>query len=334
MKKLLAAIVVAALIGAAVAGALVYELVRYAHTPVETIREPVVVEIERGRSFNAVIRDLEDKDIVDDRLRWTLIARYTGHDETMRYGEYRIRPGMTPMDIMNRFSRGKVVLHRVTLPEGFTMENIAARLEAAGLCDRDTFMRLATDEPFVESLGIPAATVEGYLFPDTYFFEKNPSEKAVIRAMVERFHETFRGEWEARAAQLGFSIHDVVTLAAIIEKETALDRERAIVSSVFHNRLARNMRLESDPTVVYGLEDFDGRIRTRHLRENTPYNTYVHRGLPPGPIASPGFASLHAALYPAETDYLFFVAKSGREHHFSETYEEHRRAVEKYILGR
>ncbi len=333
MKKLIAAIVLPVLVAATAAGVFIHNLVNYAATPVAGIEDSATIEIQRGQSFDAVMKTLEEIGAVDDRLKWKVIARYTGHDQTIRFGEYRISPGMSPMDILDRFSSGTVILHRVTIPEGFTLTQIAHRLDAAGLCDKNRFLDLATDPHFASRLGIPAETLEGYLFPDTYFFEKNPSEEAVIQAMVARFNQAFTDNWKARASALGYSVHEIVTLASIIEKETGLEEERATIAGVFHNRLNRNMRLESDPTVIYGLEDFDGRIRTRHLRANTPYNTYVHRGLPPGPIASPGFAALHAALYPEETDYLFFVAKSERAHHFSKTYEEHRRAVQKYILG-
>ena len=334
MKKLLAAILAAVIVAAVGAGVIIYDLSRYAVTPAGNIREPVIFEIHRGQSFASVTKNLEEKGLVDSRLKWTIVARYTGHDKTIRFGEYQISPDMTPLEILNRFSRGDVVLHKITIPEGFTMRQIAARLEAVGLCSSEAFIALATDPQWVERLGIPGETLEGYLFPDTYFFQKNLSEKDVIQTMVGKFNNTFTQDWEDRAAEMGFSVHEIVTLASIIEKETGLDAERSRVSSVFHNRLKRNMRLDSDPTVIYGIEDFDGRIRTRHLREKTAYNTYVQKGLPPGPIASPGFSSLYAALYPEDTDYLFFVAKSEIEHHFSKTYEEHRRAVQKYILGK
>jgi UPF0755 protein len=334
MKKTAIATVMLILIATAAAGVIIYDLARYADTPIDGIHEPAIFEIPRGLSFKAVARNLEDRGLIENSLKLLIIARYTGQDKTIRFGEYRIEPGMSPRDVLDRFSRGEVVLHRVTIPEGFNMRLIALRLEAAGLCESGKFLALAMDPAFVQSLQIPADTLEGYLFPDTYYFEKNPSVKTVIRTMVGRFNTTFTAEWKVRAAQLGFSIHDIVTLASIIEKETGHKDERTVVSSVFHNRLNRNMRLDSDPTVIYGIEAFDGRIRTRHLREMTPYNTYMQKGLPPGPIASPGFGSLHAALYPAETDYLFFVAKSESEHHFSKTYEEHRAAVQKYILGK
>lgn len=333
MKKFALAIPMLILIAGFATGAFIYDLAQYAGAPVSDIDEPVVFEIARGQSFNAVAQNLEEKGLIDHRLKLSIIARYTGHDKTIRFGEYQIAPGMTPMEMLDRFSRGDVILHRVTIPEGFNMHLIAMRLEAAGLCDSDAFMAQATDLEFLESLNIPSKTLEGYLYPDTYFFEKNPSVKTVISTMVGRFNNTFTQDWKIRSAEMGFTVHEIVTLASIIEKETGHKDERTIVSSVFHNRLKLNMRLDSDPTVIYGIEGFDGRIRTKHLREKTPYNTYTQRGLPPGPIASPGFGSLHAALYPAETDYLFFVAKSQQEHHFSKTYEEHRGAVQKYILG-
>ena len=333
MKKFLAALLLVAVAAAIGAGAILYDIARYADTPVESIPDTLFFEIRRGQSFEAVAGSLEDKGVIEHPRKFSLIARYTGHDKTIRYGEYRISPDMTPMDILERFSRGDVVLHRVTIPEGFGMHQIAKRMEQAELCDAERFMELATDPEFVSAVGIPAETLEGYLYPDTYFFERNPSAETVIRAMVRRFDETFTGQWKERAEALGYNVHEIVTLASIIEKETGNPEERTKVSSVFHNRLNRNMRLDSDPTVIYGIEDFDGRIRTRHLRTHTPYNTYTQRGLPPGPIASPGFESLYAALYPVETDYLFFVAKSRNEHHFSKTYDEHRQAVQKYILG-
>jgi UPF0755 protein len=152
--------------------------------------------------------------------------------------------------------------------------------------------------------------------------------------MVQRFRETISDRWRARADELGLTLHEIVTLASIIEKETGVPEERPLIASVFHNRLRKGMRLETDPTVIYGIEDFDGNLTRKHLRTPTPYNTYLIKGLPPGPIASPGRASLEAALYPADTDYLFFVARKDRTHQFSSTLEEHQKAVRKYQLRR
>ncbi|MBU1697564.1 MAG: endolytic transglycosylase MltG, partial [Proteobacteria bacterium] len=188
------------------------------------------------------------------------------------------------------------------------------------------------DTSFILSLGIKAITLEGYLFPDTYFFPKNTDCKTVITTMVEHFNNILTKEWQARAKTMGFSVHDIVTLASIIEKETGDALERPLISSVFHNRLKKNMRLESDPTVIYGIKNFDGNIKKKHLKMKTPYNTYQIIGLPLGPIANPGAKSLAAALNPVHSEYLFFVSKKDTTHQFSKTIQEHNQAVAKYQL--
>jgi UPF0755 protein len=181
-------------------------------------------------------------------------------------------------------------------------------------------------------MGITADTLEGYLFPDTYYFPSGLESKSIITAMVKQFRIAFKPEWQTRAEELGMSVHEVVTLASIIEKETGAPEERPLISSVFHNRLKKGMRLETDPTVIYGIPDFDGNIKRRHLNTYTPYNTYKIKGLPPGPIASPGAAALEAALYPAQSKYLYFVSKKDGTHQFSATIKEHNAAVRKYQL--
>jgi UPF0755 protein len=186
---------------------------------------------------------------------------------------------------------------------------------------------------FINQLKIPGMTLEGYLFPDTYFFSKETDCKTLITKMVSTFHKTFNDMWKARAKELDLSVHEVVILASIIEKETGNAKERAVISSVFHNRLKRNMRLESDPTVIYGVSDYHGRIRYKHLRRVTPYNTYKINGLPAGPIANPGALALKAALYPARTNYLFFVSKNDTTHQFSTNLKDHNKAVKKYQLN-
>jgi UPF0755 protein len=180
---------------------------------------------------------------------------------------------------------------------------------------------------------VPAASFEGYLFPETYSFARDTSAARMIAAMAERFHEVFTPAWREQARTLGLSLHAVVTLASIVEKETGVSAERPLISSVFHNRLKRGMRLETDPTVIYGLGDaFDGNLTRRQLETATAYNTYLIDGLPPGPIASPGRGALEAVLFPAETRYLYFVARGDQTHHFSATLVEHQAAVRRYQL--
>jgi UPF0755 protein len=225
-----------------------------------------------------------------------------------------------------------VRLYKVTVPEGSTLKQIAAIVESAGLATRAEFLSVAADADFVREKGIDAGTFEGYLFPETYFFPKNTAAREVITAMVDRFRSVFTEAWKKRAADIGLSVHQVLTLASIIEKETGAPSERPIISSVFHNRLRRGMRLETDPTVIYGIDDFDGNLTRKHLATPTPYNTYLISGLPPGPIASPGRAAIEAALYPADTAYLYFVSKKDGTHQFSKTFADHNRAILTYQL--
>ena len=212
------------------------------------------------------------------------------------------------------------------------IKEISAFVETAEFCKKKQFIDLCHDKSFILSLGIKATTLEGYLFPDTYFFPKHTPCETVITTMVAHFNKIFTEEWQALAKTMGFSVHDIVTLASIIEKETGDAQERPLISSVFHNRLKKNMRLESDPTVIYGIKNFDGNIKKKHLKMVTQYNTYQIKGLPMGPIANPGAKSLQAALYPAQTEYLFFVSKKDTTHKFSKTIQEHNKAVRKYQL--
>lgn len=309
-----------------------YEYHRFADQPADADGAPVTMDIMAKASFNAVARQLKDAGIITNPLRFKILARIKGLDKRLKAGEYELSPAMTPLEVLDTLVNGKVVLHRLIVPEGFTIREIAAELQRIGLADAGDFIVLATDRRLAAQFNIPAATLEGYLFPDTYFFPKGVSPRTIIARMMQRFHEQFLQEWYARAQQLDLTVHEVVTLASIIEKETGDGAERPIISSVFHNRLKKHMRLESDPTVIYGIEDFDGNITRRDLTTRTPYNTYIIRGLPPGPIANPGRLAIEAALYPAKTDYIYFVSKKDGTHYFSTTIAEHNQAVRRYQL--
>ena len=213
-------------------------------------------------------------------------------------------------------------------------DEVAGVVAGAGFGTEADFLKAAIDADLVHTHGINAETFEGYLFPDTYYFPRDATPEKIISTMVKRFWSVFRPEWKNQAKSLEFSIHQLVTLASMIEKETGEAFERPIISSVFHNRLKRGMRLESDPTVIYGIQDFDGNLTRKHLAEPTPYNTYTIKGLPPGPIASTGIKSLEAALYPADTQFLYFVSKKDNTHQFSANFKDHNRAVRKYQLSR
>jgi UPF0755 protein len=241
---------------------------------------------------------------------------------------------MTPIQIMEKMVKGQVELYKLTVPEGLNIYQIADRVVRAGFAENAAFIAAATHADLARKNGIPAETCEGYLFPETYYFPKTVKVETIISTMVKRFWKVFNTAWKERANQLGFSIHQIVTLASIIEKETGASFERPLISSVFHNRLKRKMRLESDPTVIYGLKDFDGNLKRAHLETPTPYNTYKIMGLPVGPIANPGKKSLKAALYPADTKFIYFVSKKDRTHKFSTNLKDHNQAVRKYQLRR
>jgi UPF0755 protein len=296
--------------------------------------EKVIITISPGQSFNKIVDDLSRRKLVNSPEKFKLIARLNKSDRKIIAGEYEILKGISPLAILQQLTDGSVRLQRLSFPEGFNIHQIAENVEAAEFCGKQSFISAACDEEFVRRMEISGTTFEGFLFPDTYYFSKDASPQQIISAMVTRFHEAWLPEWETRAKEMEFSVNEIITLASIIEKETGVASERPIISSVFHNRLQRKMRLASDPTVIYGIKDFNGNITKKDLNTYTPYNTYMISGLPPGPIANPGSESIKAALYPAKTNYVYFVAKRDKTHYFSSTLAEHNRAVRKYQLRR
>jgi UPF0755 protein len=236
---------------------------------------------------------------------------------------------MSPLNILNILKKGAIITHPYTIPEGFTARQIGELYDKKGLLNMHEFLEAAGDSDIAGHYGISGPGLEGYLYPDTYQFGLGLSPKAVINVMVKRFQEVI-DPFRARAKELGMTIEEVVILASIVEKETGRAEERPLIASVFLNRLKKRMRLESDPTVIYGLNGFNGNLTKKDLTAYTPYNTYVIPGLPPGPIANPGMEAIRAVLYPAESDYLYFVSKNDGTHHFSKTLSEHNRAVEIY----
>ncbi|MEH0020501.1 MAG: endolytic transglycosylase MltG [Desulfobacter sp.] len=306
----------------------------FLNTPADPGAASQTFVVSPGQSLDTISRNLVRDGLVTDAFRFKLYTRMKKSATRIKAGEYHLSPALPPDRILAALLSGRVKLYRFTIPEGLNMEEIAGLAEQSGFCTSETFLRLCRDKTFISELGMPGHTLEGYLYPDTYYFPKDTDCRSVILKMVSTFNRVFTMQWKERANEMGFSIHDIVTLASIIEKETGDASERPLIASVFHNRLKKRMRLESDPTVIYGVDDYHGRIRYKHLRRKTPYNTYQIRGLPPGPIASPGALALEAALYPAQSDYLFFVSKNDTTHKFSRTLKEHNRAVKKYQLNR
>ncbi len=251
-------------------------------------------------------------------------------DRKVHAGEYELNPGMTPAEILAILLNGHVVLHPLTIPEGLTMVQVAELASQDGLTDRVEFLRLAKDRAFIGSLGIKAETLEGYLYPDTYKFPRGVKTREVLVAMVEQLKEVVGSDLLARMQELKMTMHDVLTLASVIEKETGAGSERPEISAVFHNRLKKHIPLQSDPTVIYGLPAFDGNLHKKDLSSPSPYNTYRVQGLPPGPIANPGIQAIRATLYPSDSRSLYFVSRNDGTHQFSATLIEHNKAVEKY----
>ena len=292
--------------------------------------ETMRIHIRPGMSFAQILELLEKSNVIRNPGLFRLQARFRGGAKNFQAGVYALKASMSPRDIYRYLSEGRVVQRTITIPEGYNIREIARTIQRAKLAGEGEILRISRDPSFLRELNIAAASLEGYLFPDTYHFPVGSPAKKILRFMVRTMRRKFSPALRKQAKKTGFTIHQTLTLASIIEKETSLSNERPLIAAVFINRLKRKMRLQSDPTVIYGLPQFDGNITKKDLRYDSPYNTYLHRGLPPGPIASPGLESIKSALNPAKVKYLYFVATKNGGHQFSRTYREHRRAVNRY----
>ena len=291
---------------------------------------PRIINVPRGAIFRLIAEDLRSEGIIRDTDRFLFAARLMGAYKKTKAGEYELSPSMAPVEIIRMFMEGKVKGYKITVPEGYSVREIAYALGAAGLADPEEFLSMAKDPGFTEDMGFDGASLEGYLFPDTYQFKKGMSAEDIILKMIERFNSVYYMEFDRLAKNKGITMKEAITLASIIEKETGAPEERPIISAVFHNRLKKGIRLQSDPTVIYALNVFDGKITKKHLLTKNPYNTYVNYGLPPGPIANPGRDAIKAALEPANEDYIYFVSKNDGTHQFSRSLQEHNEAVNMY----
>lgn len=334
MTKIKTFFLISAFISFSVLSCLLLDLLVYADKSANTDNSKKIVVISPGQNLSTTADYLNNTGIIKNPVKFRLLARIKGCDKKIKAGEYLLSSSMPPIQILKTMVGGKVRLYKITIPEGYNLKQIASIIAKARPGTEEEFLRTATDSCFACKHGINAETFEGYLFPDTYHFPKDMTPEKIIDAMVKRFRSVFNRKWEKRAKDLNLSIHQVVTLASIIEKETGVSLERPVISSVFHNRLKKRMRLESDPTVIYGLKNFDGNITRKHLATKTPYNTYRIKGLPPGPIANPGIKAIEAALYPADTNFLYFVSKRDMTHKFSTNIKDHNKAVRKYQLHR
>ena len=301
----------------------------YLSNPAEERGNDQVFFVREGATMTVVAGELESQGIIRSKRLFLLWARLMGYSRSIKTGEYRLSSAMPPLKILETLSKGIVIAHPVTIPEGFTIKQIGELLEEKGLVKNEEFLAITGDPDVAKRYGISGQSLEGFLYPDTYQFGRGLPPMSVVEVMIKRFWEV-TGPFREKIEQSGMTIEEVITLASIVEKETGRAEERPIIASVFLNRLKKKMRLETDPTVIYGIKDFSGNLKKKHLTQRTPYNTYVIRGLPPGPIANPGKEAIEAVLFPAKTDYLYFVSKNDGSHYFSKTLVEHNKAVQKY----
>ncbi|MBO4335873.1 MAG: endolytic transglycosylase MltG [Desulfovibrio sp.] len=334
------------------AGYLAFRAWTFLHEPPESEGRDVFFDVLPGARLSSVAHKLFEAGLITDEKAFMLLARFSHEQNLLKAGRFALNTGWLPETVLATLVHGKPVLYRITVPEGLTIWQTAKLLEAQGFVQAETFLSVVTDPAFLRHCGIPLPSAEGFLMPDTYLLKKNetqdkqqsgPGETTVsaerkqatiiAQRLVDNFWSRTENLWPGKKRPQAADLKRWVIIASIVEKETALDEERGRVAGVYTNRLAKNMLLQADPTVIYGLgPTFSGRLLYRHLDDRkNPYNTYQHAGLPPGPICSFGTNSLKAALVPEAHDFLYFVAQSdGKGHVFSRTLEEHNKAVQKY----
>jgi len=308
-------------------------LIKYSVTPINPYGNKdavVLVDIPTGSSFVKTTEILNKAGLIKSRYLFYYLAFTKRAFRSIRAGEYEFSDSMTPGAVIDKLLRGEIKCYRITIPEDFTTKEIVERLAEYKLIDEDAFMELASDRDFIKTLGVKAKSIEGYLFPETYLFDRSMSTRQIMKIMVSQFWKRVTPEMVKRAQELGFDINQFVTFASIVGKESGNSPEKPMISAVFHNRIKKRMPLQSDPTAVYDLEDFSGKVRRIHLKRKSPYNTYIIRGLPPGPIANPGIDSLNATLNPAQVNYLYFVSKKDGSHYFSSSLDMHNQAAKQY----
>jgi UPF0755 protein len=299
------------------------------------LREPgITVVVPDGAPFGAVAARLEQSGIVSSAAGLKALARLRGDAAKIQAGDYLFNVPATPGRVLDRLVAGDIIRQQLTFPEGFSRQEIAIRLDQAGFADTAAFLPLTADAEFIRSQGIEADSLEGYLFPETYTFSARTSSRQLLLAMVAQFRKHTSPGLLEQAGKHGLNRHQLVILASIIQKEAGNSQEMPLISAVFHNRLKLGMPLQADPTVIYGIREFDGNLTRRHLLEPTPYNTYRMAGLPHGPITNPGRHALQAAANPAPVNYLYFVSRGDGNHQFSSTLAEHNAAVRRYQLKR
>jgi len=329
VQRLIVWSILAAILGVAI---LVFQLLSFQHGNIALPQQPTIFLIKSGSNIKSIAQDLSMQKIIDDPWLFILLAKVKGVETRVRAGEYEIKVEMTPEELLEKFTQGSAIQYSFTVIEGWSFRQMLAAIADDPIIEYTLGDK--SDEEIMDLLGYPGEHPEGLFFPDTYRFPKGTSDVDFLRRAYQVMQKHLVREWSQRDSGLPLqSSYDALILASIIEKETGAGFERPLISGVFIQRLKKKMRLQTDPTIIYGLgENFDGDIRFRDLKKDTPYNTYLHAGLTPTPIALPGLDAIRAALHPAKTEALYFVSKGDGTHHFSATLEEHNAAVKRYQL--
>ncbi len=289
----------------------------------------VEVEIPEGTTFSQAMNILTKHNLMRDKNVFIALAKITRLERKIRAGFYPFSGLMSPFEIFLRLKNGKIIEYDVTVVEGDSLLEIGRKLSEKKIVSLDQFDDLTKDRAFLTSLAVNAPSLEGYLYPQTYKIPKGKPGHSVLKLMVQKLREEYTGALKERAEEIGWDENQVLTLASIIEKEAVNDEERPLISAVYHNRVRLGMPLQADPTAIYGVKSSRDKITKDDLKKQTKYNTYIIKGLPPGPIASPGIKSIRAALYPADVPYLYFVSRGDGSHYFSRTLSEHAAATRK-----
>lgn len=312
--------------------ALFFQFSQFRAQPINLKTESIVFEIKPGSNIKTIAKDLRDQSLIEDHWLLIILAKLEGVETKIKAGEYRLKPDMTPMALLDEFVNGSPVQYQHTIIEGRSFKEMRA-----SIYQNDVLLKTTEDmtgKEIMTLLGQPDMHPEGQFLPDTYSFPKGTSDVQFMKRAHQSMQKVLQDEWQKRDKNLPLETpYEALILASIIEKETGAAHERPLIASAFIQRLKKNMKLQTDPTIIYGMGDeYQGDIRYKDLRKDTPYNTYIHRGLTPTPIAMPGKLAIQAALHPADSKAIYFVSKGDGTHYFSETLQEHNKAVRKYQL--
>lgn len=314
-----------------------YQIFIHITTPLQLNAESQIFEIRKGQSTSHIAENLFAAKLIRNPTAFKLYSQWTGQSSQIQAGEYRLTASMKIPEILSLLTEGKTISYPITFPEGTNQYEVAEILANKNIAKKEDFLKASKDQDLIQKLlGQKLLSFEGYFFPETYHFEKETDPHIIIEKMVQRFLTAYQQIMSEKAAPFHLNRHDIVRLASIVEKETGVAHERPRIASVFLNRLAKNMRLQSDPTIIYGILVQTGvsikNIKRKDIMSKNPYNTYTIKGLPLEPISNPGHKALHAVVFPEKTDDLYFVSRNDGSHQFSKTYTEHKKAVQKYQL--